>query len=136
MAAEQGGKLALSIFESRFGSADVGLTPILNVLAECYTFTGRIHDAERAEAWAVSIGPAAGVHYATALHNLGAIRELSGDRAGAASWYQRAVAVKNEMLGAAHPYVAMSKAALQRVEREQRFAVLRPGPIRLEQAGE
>jgi hypothetical protein len=54
-AAERSAKAAYAIVESRFGSADPSLTPILNVLA-----------------------------YGTALHNLGALREFSGDLMGAA----------------------------------------------------
>jgi len=54
-AAERSAKAAYAIVESRFGSADPSLTPILN-----------------------------GLTYGTALHNLGALREFSGDLMGAA----------------------------------------------------
>jgi tetratricopeptide (TPR) repeat protein len=126
-------KLAYSIIESRFGSADPGLTPILNVLAECYASTGRVGEAQRASEQAVSIGPLAGVHYGIALHNLGALREFSGDLEGAASFYSRAIDVKSETLGATHPYVALSRAALQRVQHGNYLAM---GPIKLEIGGE
>jgi tetratricopeptide (TPR) repeat protein len=113
--AEQNAKYAYSIVESQFGPAEPGLTPILNVLAECYASSGRIDEAERVTKQAVSIGPLAGVHYGIALHNLGALRELSGDREGAASSYQSAIVVKTQTLGAGHPYVALSRVALRRV---------------------
>src|SRR5580658_6498160 len=99
-AAEQSAKLAYSIVEARFGSAEPGLTPILNVLAECYASTGRVVEAQKAAEQAVAIGPDAGVHYGIALHNLGALREFSGDLIGAASLYRRAIEVKIETLGA------------------------------------
>ena len=121
-AAEQSSKLALSIVESRFGQDEPGLTPILNVLAECYVSQGRIADARQTSERAVEIGPMAGAHYGIALHNLAAIRELSGDLQGAASAYRHAIAVKIETLGAQHPYVAQSKSALKRVERGESIA--------------
>jgi tetratricopeptide (TPR) repeat protein len=132
--AERTAKLAYAIIESRFGAADPGLTPILNVLAECYASKKRVGEAQRASERAVSIGPLAGVHYGIALHNLGALREFSGDLAGAASFYSRAIEVKSETLGAAHPYVALSRAALQRVRHGKYLAAGRP--IRLELGGE
>ena len=115
-AGEKAARLALSAMESRFGSADPGLTPILNVLAECYASAGRTEEAERATERAIAIGPLAGVHFGTALHNLGALHEFSGDADGAASFYRRAIGVKTEALGASHPHVQMSRAALRRVE--------------------
>jgi tetratricopeptide (TPR) repeat protein len=118
--AEHSAKLAYSIIESRFGSSDPGLTPILNVLTECYAATGRTEEALRTAEQAVSIGPWAGAHYGIALHNLGALREFSGDLDGAASFYRRAIEVKTETLGAEHPYVALSRAALRRIQREER----------------
>jgi tetratricopeptide (TPR) repeat protein len=135
-AAEQSAKLAFSIIESRFGPADPGLTPILNVLAECYASTGRVQDAQRTSERAVSIGPSAGVHYGIALHNLGALREYSGDLESAAFWYRRAIAVKIETLGPAHPYVALSRAAFRRVQHSEHLVAHTTGPIKLEQAGE
>jgi tetratricopeptide (TPR) repeat protein len=132
-AAEESAKLAYSILESRFGAAEPGLTPVLNVLAECYAASGRIAEAQRASEQAVSIGPSAGAHYGTALHNLGALLEYQGDLGGAASLYRRAIDVKIEILGAEHPYVALSKAALRRVERGEHVAA---APVKLELAGE
>jgi tetratricopeptide (TPR) repeat protein len=121
-AGEKVAKLALSAMESRFGPADPGITPILNVLAECYASAGRIDEAERASERAVAIGPSAGVHFGIALHNLGALREFSGDADGAASFYRRAIVVKTETLGAAHPDVLLSRRALRRVENRQHTA--------------
>lgn len=118
-AAEPPVQRALSIMESQFGPSDPSLTPILNVLAECYAATGHIAEALQASERAVSIGPAAGAHYGTALHNLGALREFSGDLDAAATCYRRAVAAKTETLGAGHPYVALSKSALKRVVKSE-----------------
>jgi tetratricopeptide (TPR) repeat protein len=131
-AAEQAAKLAYSVIESRFGVADPALTPILNVLAEGYAGSGRIDEAERVSEEAVSIGALAGAHYGIALQNLGALREYSGDFTGAAALYRRAITVKIETLGAAHPYIASSRAALRRVERQRNVA----GTFKLEIAGE
>jgi tetratricopeptide (TPR) repeat protein len=125
VAAEQSAKLAYSIMESRLGPAEPGLTPILNVLAECYAAEGRVGEAQRASEQAVSIGPLAGAHYGIALHNLGALREFSGDLEAAASWYRQSIDVKIETLGAEHPYVALSRAALRRVQRHERLAAIR-----------
>ena len=134
--AEKAAKLALSAMESRFGPADPGMTPILNVLVECYASAGRTDDAGRVSERAVAIGPSAGVHFGIALHNLGALREFSGDAAGAASYYRRAIAVKTEMLGAAHPHVQMSRAALRRVEHGQLTKVNQKRPLISSWAGE
>lgn len=120
--AERSAKAAYSIMESRFGPNDPSLTPVLNVLAECYAATGRVEEAQRASEQAVLLGPSAGVHYGIALHNLGALLEFSGDLGGAASRYRRAIEVKIETLGAEHPYVALSRAALRRVQRGESLA--------------
>lgn len=130
-AAERSGKLAYSVIEARLGPADPALTPILNVLTECYASTGRVAEAVSASEQAVAIGPAAGAHYGTALHNLGALREFSGDLQAAANFYRRAIDVKIRVLGAEHPYVALSRAALRRVQHGEQLA----GSIRLERAG-
>ncbi len=120
-AAEKNAKLAYSIAESRFGSADPALTPILNVLAECYALRGRIAEALRVSEQAAAIGPSAGAHNGTALHNFGALREFSGELRAAADFYRRAIDVKIEALGAEHPHVAFSRAALRRVQRGEQL---------------
>ena len=135
-AAEPAANLALSIFETRFGTKDVGLTPILNVLAECYASTGRLEVARRITERAIALGEDAGPHYGTALHNLGALHELSGDFEGAASFYTRAIAAKSESMGSAHPHVALSRAALRRVQRREMLSIGPRVPVRLEQAAE
>ena len=131
-AAEQTAARALSIMEEKFGMSDPALTPILNVLAECYASGGRIADAQRLSERAVSMGSDAGVHYGIALQNLGAIHEYSGDFVVASSFYRKAIAVKSEALGAAHPHVALSKSALRRVDGSQQIAA-RSGSLKLEQ---
>jgi tetratricopeptide (TPR) repeat protein len=115
-AAEETAERAFSIV-AKLGPAEPGLTPILNVLAECYASSGRIAEAQRMSESAVAIGPSAGAHYGIALHNLGAILELSDDAEGAASWYRKAIAAKTDALGPAHASVVISKSALRRVER-------------------
>jgi tetratricopeptide (TPR) repeat protein len=120
--AEQSAKLAYAILVSHFGSADPSLTPVLNVLAECYASTSRIAEAQQASEQAVAIGPSAGPHYGTALHNLGVLREFSGDLDGAATLYRRAIAVKIATLGEAHPYVSLSRSYLRRVQHGEHLA--------------
>lgn len=132
-AAEKSAHRAYTIIESQFGSAEPGLTPILNVLAECYASTGRVAEAEEATKNAVAIGPLAGAHFGTALHNMGALREYSGDLEGAAHYYRRATEVKIETLGAGHPFVELSRAALRRVQRGEFIA---SAPAKLNLAGE
>jgi tetratricopeptide (TPR) repeat protein len=134
--AEPAANLALSIFETRFGTKDIGLSPILNVLAECYASTGRLEVARRITERAIALGEDAGPHYGTALHNLGALHELSGDFEGATSFYTRAIAAKSESMGSAHPHVALSRAALRRVQRREMLSIGPRIPVRLEQAAE
>lgn len=120
--AEKSAHRAYTIIESQFGSAEPGLTPILNVLAECYASSGRVAEAEEATKNAVAIGPLAGAHFGTALHNMGALDEYSGDLEGAAVYYRRAIEVRLKTLGSTHPFVELSKAALRRVGRGQFIA--------------
>jgi tetratricopeptide (TPR) repeat protein len=106
---------ALASLQSKFGPEDPSLVPALNVVAEAQASQGRFADAERTARRAVAIGPAAEAHYATALHNLGAVLEAQGRRQEAAVVYARALAARQATLPAGHPYIAITRAALQRV---------------------
>ena len=114
--AEVTAKQSLAILEAVFGAADVSLTPSLNVLTETYVAEGRYRDARRVAMRAVEIGPDAEAHYATALHNLGAVFESVGRFDEAREYYQRALAAREMWLTANHPHVAMTRAALKRME--------------------
>jgi len=115
--AEAAAKKALSILESDFGPADVSLTPALNVLTEIYAAQGRYMEARQFAIRAVDIGPGAELHYATALHNLGAVLEAEGKLNEAREYYARALSARQELLSPNHPYVEITRAALQRLNR-------------------
>lgn len=117
--AEAAAKHSLAVLESAFGPNDVSLTPSLNVLAEAYAAEGRYVDARKAALRAVAIGPDAGAHYATALHNVGAIFESEGRLTEAAQYYRRALAARADQA-----YLENTRAALERVERAQQRASL------------
>src|ERR1051326_5065837 len=76
--AESYARQSLAILERRFGPNDASLTPALNVLAEAAASQARYDDARAFSMRAVGIGPDAGAHYGTALHNLGAVFEAEG----------------------------------------------------------
>jgi tetratricopeptide (TPR) repeat protein len=83
---------ALVILETRFGATDVSLVPALNVLTEAYAAEGRYTEAVRTGLRAVAIGPAAGPHYAVALHNVAAVLTQQGKRREATDYYKRSLA--------------------------------------------
>src|SRR5579884_908922 len=114
--AEATAKRALATLEAWFGGNDVSLTPVLNVLTETYAAQGRLIDARRVAMRAVEIGPGAEVHYATALHNAGAVFEMMGDFENARTYYKHALLERETWLGTGHPYVALTRAAVARVE--------------------
>jgi tetratricopeptide (TPR) repeat protein len=113
--AEYYAQQSLTALEAKFGPHDPSLVPALNVLTEAEASQGRYGEAERTARRAVAIGPTAEVHYATALHNLGAVLEAEGRRREAASVYATALAARQAALPAGHPYIAITRAALQRV---------------------
>ena len=113
--AEYYARQALAALEAKFGPSDPSLVPALNVLAEAEASQGRLAEAERTARRAVEIGPAAEAHYATALHNLGAVLEAQGKRREAATVYAKALAARRAALPAGHPYTALTQAALARV---------------------
>jgi tetratricopeptide (TPR) repeat protein len=119
--AEAAAKRSLAILEAAFGPNDVSLTPVLNVLAETYAAQGRFVEARNIAMRAVAIGPDAGVHYATALHNVAAI--LENDKlAEAAPYYRKALAARQASLPAGHPHTELTRASLARVERAGELA--------------
>src|SRR5260370_4291448 len=113
--AEAAAKRSLAILEAAFGANDVSLTPVLNVLAETYVAQGRYVEACDIAGRAVAIGPDAGVHYATALHNSGAIFEREGRFSDAGQYYRKALAARQTWLPAGHAHTELTRAALARV---------------------
>ena len=120
--AESAAKRSIAILESSFGPNDVSLAPSLNVLAEAYAAEGRYVDARKAAMRAVAIGPDAGAHYATALHNAGAIFESEGRLTEAGQYYRKALAARAALLPAGHAYTENTRAALARVEHAEQMA--------------
>ena len=117
--AETTAKRSLAILEGAFGPTDVSLTPVLNVLTETYAAQGRFTEARRFAMRAVDIGPGAEVHYATALYNAGAVFESLGEMENAREYYKRALSAREAWLGAGHPYVTLTRAAVARVVGER-----------------
>lgn len=113
--AERYARQALATLEADFGPTDPSLVPALNVLAEAEVSQGRLADAERTARRAVAIGPSAEAHYGTALYNLGAVLEAEGKRAEAAQAYAKALAAREASLPAGHPFLAITRSALDRV---------------------
>lgn len=116
---------SLAILERHFGAKDVSLTPVLNVLTEA-AVSQRQYDEARAYAMrAVDIGPDAEAHYGTALHNLAAIDQAEGKSVEAAGLYRRALDVREKFLPAGHPYIKMTRAALDQAQRSARLMARR-----------
>ena len=113
--AETTAQRSLAILEAVFGPADVSLTPVLNVLTETYAAQGRYIEARRFAMRAVAIGPDAEAHYATALHNLGAVFENEGKINEAKEYYRRALSAREALLPVGHPHIELTRAALARV---------------------
>jgi tetratricopeptide (TPR) repeat protein len=115
--AEHYARQSLAILEHRFGPDDVSLVPSLNVLAEAAILQGKVAEGREFALRAVAIGPDAGAHYGTALHNLGAASQADGDFWNAAKFYNQALSVRERLLPAGHPYIAMSRNALSQAQR-------------------
>jgi tetratricopeptide (TPR) repeat protein len=114
--AETAAQRSIAILERSFGSNDVSLVPALNVLSESYAAEGRYVEARGVALRAVAIGPDAGAHYATALHNVGAIFESEGRLCEAGDYYKKALASRAVLLPPGHAYTENTRAALARVE--------------------
>jgi len=108
---------SLSMLERRFGATDVTLVPVLNVLAEAAVSQGRYSLAREYATRGVAIGPDAGVHFATALHNLAAAFRAEGKLTEAVQYYRDALAARERFLPAGHPYIQLTRAALEHVQR-------------------
>jgi tetratricopeptide (TPR) repeat protein len=116
---------SLAILEAKFGPEDVSLAPALNVLTETYAAQARFTEARPIAMRAVAIGPGAGAHYATALHNLAAIFQSEGRFKEAAEFYRRALSAREALLPPGHPYTQVTRAALRQVERAGRLTAHR-----------
>lgn len=134
LAFEQGGyhnyaeyyaQRSLAILESNFGPEDVSLVPALNVLTEAYATESRFTQARTMAMRAVAIGPGAGAHYATALHNLAAIYQSEGRLKEAEEFYRQALSAREALLPPGHPYTQLTRAALQQVQRAGRLTARR-----------
>ena len=126
LAFEQGGyhnyavsyaRRSLASLESTFGPEDVSLVPALNVLVEAYATQGRFIEARSVATRAVALGPGAGLHYATALHNLAATYQGEGKFKEAAEFYRQALSVREALLPPGHLYTQLTRASLQEVQR-------------------
>jgi tetratricopeptide (TPR) repeat protein len=107
---------SLAILERRFGADDVSLVPALNVLTEAAVSQSRYAEAHDYAARATAIGPDAGAHYGTALHNLAAVLQAQGKLDEAAGFYRQALAVRRNFLPPGHPYIRLTGAALEKVQ--------------------
>jgi tetratricopeptide (TPR) repeat protein len=134
LALEQGGypnyaeyyaERSLAILEAHFGPQDVSLVPALNVLTEAYAAQSRFTEAHTTAVRAIAIGPAAGPHYATALHNLGAIFQSEGRLKDAAEFYRQALLAREALLPPGHPYIQLTRVALRQVQRAGRLTAAR-----------
>ena len=112
---------SLAILEARFGTRDVSLVPALNVLTEAYAAEGRNSEALQCARRAIGIGPEAGAHYATALHNAAAVLYNDGRLSESESFFVRALAAREATLPAGHPYIQQTRTELKKVQRAARL---------------
>jgi tetratricopeptide (TPR) repeat protein len=119
--AEHYAQQSLAILERHFGPNDVSLVPALNVLAEAAVMQSRYDDACKFSRRAIDIGPDAGAHYATALHNMAATYHAEGKFQDAAEYYRQALAIREKLLPPGHPYIRLTRAALQQVQRSAKM---------------
>jgi len=115
--AERYARQSLAILERHFGADDVSLVPALNVLAEAAVSQARYGEARQFAMRAIAIGPGAGAHYGTALHNLAAAYQAEGKFREAAEYYRQALAVREKVLPPGHPYIRLTRAALEQAQR-------------------
>jgi tetratricopeptide (TPR) repeat protein len=126
--AESAAKRSIAILESAFGPNDVSLVPPLNVLTEAYAGEGRYVEARKTASRALTIGPDSAAHYATALHNMGAILESEGRLTEAGEYYRKALDARVAFLPPGHGYTENTRAALERVERTGQIASKKRSP--------
>jgi tetratricopeptide (TPR) repeat protein len=115
--AERYARQALTTLEKLFGDNDRTLVPVLNVLAEACAAEGRTSEALQIERRAIAIGPAAGAHYGTALHNAAALLFREGKAAESAELFERALAAREATLPSGHPYIEATRAELKRARK-------------------
>jgi|SRR5271165_5475683 len=96
--AEAEARESVRILESLFGSHDASLVAPLNVLTETFAGQRRFMDAMKMARRAIAIGPDAGLHYAIALQNLGALYEIEGRPQDARRYYTEALSVRESLL--------------------------------------
>ena len=118
--AEHYARQSLAILERHFGPHDVSLVPPLNVLAEAAVSQAKYAEACEFAMRAIAIGPDAGAHYGTALHDLAAVYQAEGDLTDAAEFYRRALSFREKVLPPGHPYIRLTRMALQQVQRSTR----------------
>ncbi len=115
--AERYAQQSLAILERHFGPNDVSLVPSLNVLAEAAISQAKYVEGRDFAMRAIGIGPDAGAHYGTALHNLAAAYQAEGKFQDAAEFYRQALSVREKILPPGHPYIRLTRAALEQVQR-------------------
>jgi len=74
---------------------------------------------------AVAMGPEAGAHYGTALHNLAAVFHAEGRYQEAADYYRQALAVREKLLPPGHPYTQLTREALKQVQHSVKLTARR-----------
>ena len=123
--AEHYARQSLAILERHFGPEDVSLVPALNVLAEAAVSQARYDDGCKLAMRAVAIGPEAGPHYATALHNLAAAFQAEAKFRDAAEYYRQALMIREQLFPAGHPYIRVTRAALEQAQRSAKATARR-----------
>jgi tetratricopeptide (TPR) repeat protein len=113
--AEHYAQQSLTILERHFGPGDVSLVPALNVLAEAAISQAKYAEGRDFAMRAIGIGPDAGAHYGTALHNLAAAYQADGKFQEATEFYRQALSVREQVLPAGHPHLRLTRAALEQV---------------------
>ena len=107
---------SLHILESRFGGDDPSLVPSLNTLAEVYFEEHRYTESERLLKRAGKLGERnPGAHYATTLHDLGAVYQVLGRPADAMPLYARAIEIRDRLYGPGNAYDAATLENLSRI---------------------
>ena len=116
---------SLAILERHFGPGDVSLVPPLNVLAEAAISQAKYAEGREMAMRAIAIGPDAGAHYGTALHNMATACQAEGNIQDAAEFYRQALSVREKVLPPGHPYIRLTRAALEQVQRSTKMVAHR-----------
>jgi tetratricopeptide (TPR) repeat protein len=95
---------AIALLDRTAGPSSVLLVPSLNTLSSVYIETQRYAEAVALLKRAVRLGSRdAGAHYATSLHNLGAVYHLTGRLDRAAKLYDQALRIRLRLFGPDDP---------------------------------